>query len=324
MRLKGFGQMPKKTGFTKLPHGFHKRIVDFKDGKSYTRLAVWLAHRCREGKDGTSYPGLRLIEEELDLKEDTVVQARRWLQDNGWLTKTGTVPSRDGQYAVPVMTTSIPSPLKGDGSRTPSKGTDRTRSTDDTVPFERVWDGTLSTGTEVVPSCEVVPTCEVAPGEVGLPASLCFPPGEGIPPSGLDKGIEEIDNILNEGATVWSLEAVIVPDIYRLFDIHASPDELRFISGTVGEDYDLWQIVLKMAGSKSWSKLITKPENLVFRMDINPKTGKSAFMAECRAALEGRQRHRQQQAVEAKEAGARRFVVDDCERQPKFKGKRIA
>jgi hypothetical protein len=124
--------------------------------------------------------------------------------------------------------------------------------------------------------------------------------------------------------TPSSLESVIVSDIHRLFDIHASPEELRFISGTVGEDYDLWQIVLKMAGSKSWSKLITKPENLVFRMGINPKTGKSAFMAACLKALEGRQRHRQQQAADRQSAGARRFVVDDCEPQPKFKGKRIA
>ena len=255
--------MPKKTGFTKLPHGFHKRIVDFKDGKSYTRLAVWLYHRCREGKDGTSYPGLRLIEEELDLKEDTVVQARRWLQDNGWLTKTGTVPSRDGQYAVPVMMTSIPSPLKGDGSRTRSKGMDRTRSTDDTVPFERVLDGTLSTGTEAVPSCEAVPTCEAAPVEASCLAGC-----------------------LTEGISLDPFHQ----DLNKMFDTPASDAQVEAVISIIGENQDLWYWVRKLAASKSWQKYIHDPESLLFRMSINPKTGTSAFMSKCRAALEGQRR----------------------------------
>jgi hypothetical protein len=311
--------MPKKNGFTKLPHGFHKRIGDL----SGVELKVWLCHRCMEGKDGTSYPSLETLAEYTGCCTDKICRARASLRKRGWLKETGTMPSANGRFSVPVMTTVVP-PLyeKDKGDHCTKDTTDGCTKDTSTVVQNTA---TVKSTTEVVPPIctpEVVPT-QAAPVEV-LPASLPEPLVEGIPPSGLDKGIEEIDNILNEGATVWSLEAVIVSDIYHLFDIHASPDELRFISGTVREDYDLWQIVLKMAGSKSWSKLITKPENLVFRMGINPKTGKSAFMAKCRAALEGRQRHRQQQAVEAKEAGARRFVVDDCAPRPKFHGKRIA
>jgi hypothetical protein len=287
--------MPKKNGFTKLPHGFHKRIVDFKDGKSFARLAVWLAHRCMEGKEGTSYPSLKRLKEYTGLGLGAVKHARRWLRANGWLVSTGQKHAATGRFGVPIEHTAVPSTV--DGSKTHGAGASKTHGKGLSTA-----DGSKTT--EVVPSIctpEVVPT-QAAPVEV-LPPDLPEPLVEGTPSS---------------------LESVIVHDIYSLFDIHASPDELRFISGTVGEDYDLWQIVLKMAGSKSWSKLINTPENLVFRMGINPKTGKSAFMDAARAALEGRQRHRQQQAVEAKEAGARRFVVDDCAPRPKFHGKRIA
>jgi len=291
--------MPKKNGFTKLPHGFHKRIGDL----SGVELKVWLCHRCMEGKDGTSYPSLETLAEYTGCCTDKICRARASLRKRGWLKETGTMPSANGRFSVPVMTTVVP-PLyeKDKGDHCTKDTTDGCTKDTSTVVQNTA---TVKSTTEVVPPIctpEVVPT-QAAPVEV-LPPDLPEPLVEGTPSS---------------------LESVIVSDIYHLFDIHASPDELRFISGTVREDYDLWQIVLKMAGSKSWSKLINTPENLVFRMGPHPATGASAFMSACLKALEGRQRHRQQQAADQASCGARRFVVDDdCAPLPKFHGKRIA
>jgi hypothetical protein len=117
-----------KRGFTSIPHGFHARIAEFKDGKSYARLAVWLYHRAREGRDGTSYPSIPRMASDLDLKDNTVSEARTWLRANGWLTTVGHRDAESGRYAVPVERTAIP-PINGVGDHTLSTGMDQPPST---------------------------------------------------------------------------------------------------------------------------------------------------------------------------------------------------
>src|ERR1700678_2901804 len=152
--------MLKKSGFTKLPHGFQKRIGDLKDGKSYARLAVWLFHHCMEGKPGTSWPSLPTMSQELKLDEDTIINARRWLLDNGWLSKTGDSAKHKGRFAVPIMATAVPYPINGVGTvpnqRVPTVPVEQGGA----VPNQLGRHRTESTGTEVVPTEEVAPTEE--------------------------------------------------------------------------------------------------------------------------------------------------------------------
>jgi hypothetical protein len=154
MSVSGKAMSTKSEGFTKLPHGFHTRIGEFKDDKSYARLAVWLYHRCREGKSGDSYPSVPRMAKDLKLDDKTVTAARAWLKKNGWLTKTGEVESKAGKFSVPKMMTDVPTPINGSGDHTHSVGTDALQSMG--------MDGTQSivagsTGAEVVPSLEVDP-----------------------------------------------------------------------------------------------------------------------------------------------------------------------
>jgi hypothetical protein len=102
-------------------------------------------------------------------------------------------------------------------------------------------------------------------------------------------------------------------DINDLFGIYPCDDEVQAVSSIIGEDYDLWSWVKKLAVSPRWKKIIKAPENLVFRMSPNPDTGSSAFMTACRKALQGSRRAASafQNNPEKQSMKTAGFVVDD-------------
>ena len=100
---------PKKNGFSQLPHGFHKRLIELKGA----RLPVWIAHRAMEGKDGESYPSLKRLEEYTGLNRQTVILARKWLRESGWLTTSGQKRTSQGEFSIPIEHTTIPPAVDG-------------------------------------------------------------------------------------------------------------------------------------------------------------------------------------------------------------------
>jgi hypothetical protein len=65
---------------------------------------VWMYHYIREGTVRESWPSLPTICEKLNMNEETVKKARKWLKDNGWLKQVGSKTSKDsGKFKVPVM-----------------------------------------------------------------------------------------------------------------------------------------------------------------------------------------------------------------------------
>jgi hypothetical protein len=99
----------KSKGFSQLPHGFHKRLIELKGA----RLSIWLAHRCMEGQAGESYPSLDRLVEYTGLNLHTVTDARKWLRANGWLTSSGQKHTSQGKFSIPIEHTTIPEPAGG-------------------------------------------------------------------------------------------------------------------------------------------------------------------------------------------------------------------
>jgi hypothetical protein len=95
---------PKKIGFSQLPHGFHERISEL----SGSQLKVWLAHRCREGKKGESFPSIERLAQDTGICADAVKDARKWLRENGWLTSSGQKRTGRGLFSIPIEHTTIP------------------------------------------------------------------------------------------------------------------------------------------------------------------------------------------------------------------------
>jgi hypothetical protein len=106
----------KSNGFTKLPHGFHKRLREIKG----VRLAVWLAHRCEEGKEGTSYPSLKALAGYTGYDDTTVKEARKWLRKHGWLVSRGQSHTSKGKFSVPIEHTVVPVVGKTDDGKSSS------------------------------------------------------------------------------------------------------------------------------------------------------------------------------------------------------------
>ena len=97
-------------GFSQIPHGFHKRIAEL----SGAQLKVWLAHRCREGKTGESYPSLDRLAEDTGLHIDAVKDARKWLRTNDWLASSGQRRAAQGKFSIPIEHTTIPEVRSGE------------------------------------------------------------------------------------------------------------------------------------------------------------------------------------------------------------------
>jgi hypothetical protein len=166
--------MSKSNGFSKLPHGFHKRLREFNE----SRLKVWLAHRCMEGKAGTSYPSVETIAAYTGLNIHTVSTARKWLRDNGWLVSKGQSRAPRGRFSVPVEHTEVPSitvsTIPTDGhpgtvGRIPTDGQASNKATVGTIPTGgTVCMLTADRPTADRPTADRQPTSEVDPAfEVG-------------------------------------------------------------------------------------------------------------------------------------------------------------
>lgn len=112
------------AGFSKIPHGFHLRLKELTGAE----IKVWLAHRCREGKAGESYPSLDRLAEDTGLSRGTVKVARKGLRNKGWLTTTGQKRSDRGKFSVPIEHTEIPPVVDDGGTKTvPRSGGTKTR-----------------------------------------------------------------------------------------------------------------------------------------------------------------------------------------------------
>jgi hypothetical protein len=163
----------KSAGFTQIPHGFHERIAEL----SGAQLKVWLAHRCREGKDGDSYPSLTRLTQDTGLDIHTVTDARRMLRETGWLESTGQTRASHGQFSIPYQHTVVPPPVSGKPTNGAGTGTAGGKSTNRLGTKPTNGAGTKSTNrpstktasgkgtTEVDPSLEVDPI-QVDPVEV--------------------------------------------------------------------------------------------------------------------------------------------------------------
>jgi hypothetical protein len=99
-----------RIGFSQLPHGFHERIAEL----SGAQLKVWLAHRCREGKAGESYPSLDRLARDTGLHVDAIKDARKWLRANGWLLSSGQTHTARGRFSIPIERTAIPEIVGGE------------------------------------------------------------------------------------------------------------------------------------------------------------------------------------------------------------------
>lgn len=66
-------------------------------------LKVWLYHYARENRQRESWPSLKRITKACGMHQDTVVDARRWLRDNGWLVKVREIVREDGEFNIPVF-----------------------------------------------------------------------------------------------------------------------------------------------------------------------------------------------------------------------------
>jgi hypothetical protein len=94
----------KRDGFTKIPHGFYERLRELKG----VRLAVWLAHRSMESRDGTSFPSLETLAQCTGYAKTQVKTARQWLRKHGWLISSGQKHTPKGRFSVPTERTAIP------------------------------------------------------------------------------------------------------------------------------------------------------------------------------------------------------------------------
>lgn len=76
------------------------------------KLAVWLCHRLHEGKEGTSYPSLKMLAAETGYYWKRICETRSALIKDGWLAKVGEVETAErdanGEYKVPVIKTLLP------------------------------------------------------------------------------------------------------------------------------------------------------------------------------------------------------------------------
>jgi hypothetical protein len=146
----------KSGGFSKIPHGFYRRIREL----TGAQIKVWLAHRCMEGRDGFSYPSLDSLSTYTGITKSGIKCARKFLRDNGWLVSDGNVRTAKGHFSVPRERTQIPPVDWKPGHGEMSDGSPKTG-------LRTPWPGKTAavktgdgfSGPEVVPSSEVVP-CE--------------------------------------------------------------------------------------------------------------------------------------------------------------------
>lgn len=178
-------------GYTGIPHGFHSRIGEFKDGNSYARLAVWLYHRARESKEGTSYPSVPRIAADLKLDDDTVTKARNWLRKNGWM-KTVSTRASSGEFAIKVEQTIIPAP----GKAVPGSTGDRTPN--EPATDTPVQPGTVQPGEEVTPQPSASRFEAPSRVEVTATATAQHSASDGVQPDAYRQDLLERLNALSE------------------------------------------------------------------------------------------------------------------------------
>ena len=100
----------------------------------------------------------------------------------------------------------------------------------------------------------------------------------------------------------------------RFPDVSPDQDEIKSIWNLVGKDLSLLETALKITRVKAWAEMIQTPENLVFRLSPNPKTGKSILLEKARKANAAKKAHEQKQKeVEEyhKVHGHPRFVLKE-------------
>jgi hypothetical protein len=81
----------------------------------------------------------------------------------------------------------------------------------------------------------------------------------------------------------------------RFPDVFPDSDEIKSIWNLVDKDLSLLETALKITRVKAWAELIQTPENLVFRLSPNPKTGKSILLEKARKANAAKKAHEQKQ-----------------------------
>jgi hypothetical protein len=159
--------MSKHNGFSKLPHGFHKRLHELTEAE----LKVWLAHRCMEGKAGTSYPSRETLAGYTGLNVQTISDARTSLRAKSWLVVTGYIPPKKrGQFSVPIEHTEVPQSPCVENLQTVEPPTDSNVCRKPTLGIEKAVcmstvDGRTVDGSAVdgLPTAEVDPSFEVDP-----------------------------------------------------------------------------------------------------------------------------------------------------------------
>lgn len=115
---------------------FKRFFCDRRDTLKMPHVAfkIWMYHYVCEQDQGPtprqSWPSVPEIMRSCGIKKrDTVFEWRSWLVDNGWLTKLGERPSRQGSYAVPIYRVTrgyIPDPSRLAG-QSREKGLDPSR-----------------------------------------------------------------------------------------------------------------------------------------------------------------------------------------------------
>jgi hypothetical protein len=188
----------KTKGFTQIPHGFHKRIAELKGA----RLAVWLVHRCMEGRAGSSWPSLATLETFTGYDRHAIQRARSWLRANGWLVKGGESRTDKGKFSVPVEHTAVPQAQNAPRD----EGTKCAYGLAQNAPTVQAQNtAAVKQGTEVVPPSFEVDPFEADPGEVKATAPAPFSIAEDLK----TKTDDELDSI------PWNYKGLIASAVKR-------------------------------------------------------------------------------------------------------------
>jgi hypothetical protein len=270
----------KKSGYTKLPHGFHARLKELKG----IRLFVWLAHRIREGKQGTSYPSLSLLASDTGYSEDRVCRARSWLRDHGWLKTVGYRDAGTGEFKVPIEATNIP-PLCETYNGIPCTESTADASANCTSTVVQKAGTAKCTTEEDTLIGEVTPTQEATSKQLGGLNDLNEAVKSSNPPEPESFSYKRVEEILDRN--------------YE--DVPATQDEIAGIANLVSSwDETRFEFLEKFIRSKKWSNALQTPSDILFRLSKKgePQTlndNRGALPVEIEKAVAGRARFESKQ-----------------------------
>jgi hypothetical protein len=246
-----------KRGFTQLPHGFYKRLWELKG----VRLAVWLAHRCMENKEGTSWPSLETLMRCTGYDRHAIQRARSWLRTNGWLIKGGESRTGKGKFSVPVEHTVIPQAQETAGTKDAHGLEQKTP----TVQAQNT--AAVKFGKEVIPSDDTSQVIPLQSGRVEVDLSDLSDEHRETSQTTTQRteridGCSEVEAVRGFISGRFDYEPVDPVILERFFNAQ-----------DFDWDYDSLRILGKVLDRKDWNAAIQTQDDLAWRMESKKEGG---------------------------------------------------